>query len=347
LKISTNHKLIGYHLGFWLIYIVFYKFIEFFSSSGGYDFNLIGTLCAQLSNISIVYLSVYLYAKYTLPVRIVPLIIGIILIYLLYFGLWYMVAYHIRPFLRTYPSPPFQLRYFSAAIGWEFIKFSFFGFGYAYARKVMKHEKRLVLIETQKLEAEYAFLRAQINPHFLTNTLNFFHTKSLPVSDELSDGIMTLSQIMDYSLRKDDENRMVMLSDELKHVYNVVKINQLRFSNRLQIDLKIESILSSVQIVPLIIITVVENILKHGDCTLAQDPAKVHLFVSSDGRFIQLNTYNRKKSWSTEVSNGIGVENIKKRLYHHYGNSYELIIDDNPDDYKLKLKLPVFHKTGA
>ncbi|MBB5624075.1 LytS/YehU family sensor histidine kinase [Pedobacter cryoconitis] len=209
--------------------------------------------------------------------------------------------------------------------------------------KVIRKENNIALIEKRKIEAEYAFLRAQINPHFLFNTLSLFYAKSLTLSTELSDGIVALSQIMRYSLEKNEDSKMVLLSDELDHLNNTIKIHQLRFNNDLQIDIKIEDTFPSIQVAPSIIITVVENILKHGNCTLIKDPAVIHLFNSDDGYFIHLYTYNRKKKTLVEQT-GIGMENIKKRLKYYYGDSYELVIENNDDFYMLKLKLPVFHQ---
>lgn len=118
----------------------------------------------------------------------------------------------------------------------------------------------------------------------------------------------------------------------------------MRFGGRPHIDLIIEDTFPSIQVVPLIIITIVENVLKHGNCTCIENPAIIHLSNSEDGYFIQLYTYNKKKITLAKDVNGIGMENIKKRLNYHYGNNYELIIDENEDFYSSKLKLPVSHQ---
>ena len=89
----------------------------------------------------------------------------------------------------------------------------------------------------ERLQTEHAYLRAQISPHFLHNVLNFFYAKSLPYSPELSDGILTLSSVMRYALQnEEDSNGMVLLDKEVEHLQNIIKINQLRFSNKLQIQ---------------------------------------------------------------------------------------------------------------
>lgn len=344
MKHSIDYKLISYHIIFWIFQIIFNRYDSIFHPGDNYLMVWVDILCAQGTNIVLVYLIIFLCSRYTVPIKIVPLTIGIIILYCWYFLMWYEISFALRPFLNNTPVPKFNFLYQVVIVFWVFVKFAFFGFGYAICMKVIKREKNMAMIEKGKIEAEYAFLRAQINPHFLFNTLSLFYAKSLPLSEELSDGIVTLSQIMRYSLEKNEHSKMVLLSDELEHVNNVIKINQMRFSNQLQIDLKIEDTFPSIQIVPLIIITIVENVLKHGDCTLAKDPAVIHLFNSEDGYFIHLYTYNRKKKTLIKSVNGIGMENIKKRLDYHYGDNYELIVDNNDDFYMLKLKLPVFHQ---
>lgn len=346
MKVLEKYNLIVYHLIFWIFFCALYAFNEYISIPETYFFSFLDVFTTQLPSIVVVYISIYLFLKYTVPTKPVHLIVGFFLIYGLNLIHWCIVVYYISTLVKHNPPPAGSDGFSIICFGTlsHTIKYMVFGFAYAFAIKIINHEKKQNYLEQEKLEAEYAFLRAQVNPHFLNNTLNFFYAKALPLSAELSDGIMTLSQIMRYSLGKNDINRMVMLSDELEHVHNVIKLNQMRFSNRLQIDLNFEMISSSVQIVPLIIITVVENILKHGDCSLPADPAKINLTISEDGCFIHLNTYNKKSEWAAEHSNGLGVENIRKRVAHHYGKDFKLIIDDNERSYSLSLKLPVFHK---
>lgn len=346
MQVYKRYSLIFYHLIFWLFYLTFYALNEFAINPDIYFFNLFDVLNTQIPSIVICYLGVYLFLRYTVPAKPLQLTLGIILIYAVDLIIWYIASYILRPFIHSNPPGPgpFNLYHHFIGAGFHVTKYLIFGFAYAFTVKMIRYERKRNRLEKERLEAEYAFLRAQINPHFLNNTLNFFYAKSLPLSNDLAEGIMTLAQVMHYSLDRNDSNHMVMLSDELRHVRNVIELNQMRFSNRLQIDLNFELSSSSIQIVPLIIITIVENILKHGNCSLPDNPAKIHLSISEDGCFIILNTYNKKSEWVAEHSSGIGVENIRKRIAHHYGSDYQLIINTNDVFYSLELKLPVFHK---
>ncbi|WP_158526250.1 sensor histidine kinase [Pedobacter paludis] len=192
-------------------------------------------------------------------------------------------------------APVMSVWNYSVLLIWIFIKYALFGFSYYYATQNIKHQKKLRSIEKEKHEAEYAFLRAQINPHFLNNTLNFIYAKSLPLSADLATCIMTLSEIMQYSLEIDKDDRTTLLGDEIAHIKNVISINQLRFNNKLQLDFDIKGSLSNVRIIPLVLITMVENILKHGDCTDRLNPVYIILSVSEQDQAIYFHASNKKK----------------------------------------------------
>ena len=102
-------------------------------------------------------------------------------------------------------------------------------------RKVLEAQK--MQLEIEKSQANFNFLKAQINPHFLHNTLSFLYAKSLPYSPELSEGILTLSDIMRYALSEGNtKDGKAHLKDEIEHVRNVIKINKHRFSNNMKVQ---------------------------------------------------------------------------------------------------------------
>lgn len=316
--------------------------LEYGQDPKNYFFSIPDVFFSQFPNLCTVYLIFFICVKYANPIKISPLFTGIILTYVFSFLHWYITGYHIRPLIRANgaPPPPFEFWHYGNMVLWVFIKYLLLGFGYYYATQSIKHQKKLRLIEKEKHEAEYAFLRAQINPHFLNNTLNFFFAKSLPLSEELANGIMTLSEIMRYSLEIDKDDRMTLIEEEIEHIKNVIKINQLRFNHKLQIDFQIEGNTHNVRVIPLILITVVENILKHGNCTDKDYPVKIFLNINEGDGYVYLNTYNQKKKGPKELSSGIGLDNIKKRLAHHYHKKFLLNITETEQDYRLDLSIP-------
>ena len=203
-------------------------------------------------------------------------------------------------------------------------------------RQLLEHKS--LLLENKNTQANYNFLKAQINPHFLHNTLNFFYAKSLPYSQELSDGILTLSEIMRYSLTNtEDVEGKVPLSDEIAHVRNVIKINQMRFSDKLQVNFEVTGIVEPLRIIPFVLITIVENMLKHGELKDAADPAVIKLSVTE--KTLSFYCRNKKKSGPKELSTGLGLDNTRKRLALTYGNQFHLDVTDTETHYTTELTI--------
>lgn len=203
-------------------------------------------------------------------------------------------------------------------------------------RKVLEEQK--MQLEVEKSQANFNFLKAQINPHFLHNTLNFLYAKSLPYSPELSEGILTLSDIMRYALSEGNaKDGKSPLKDEIEHVRNVIKINQLRFSNNLNVNFEVEGVINGAMIIPFVLITLVENAFKHGDVKSNAYPVTIRLKV--DGHQMYFYLRNRKKNGPKELSTGIGLNNIKKRLDLAYGKNYSLDIKDEAEFYTTELTI--------
>lgn len=319
-----------------------------FTSTKSYSTGILYFFVTYLPDIYAFYLCWIIYYIYTHPLNTWRLIVFLILAHASYAIFWYITGYYIRPLV--WPDGPapriFHFFDFITLNLYKFVKYALLSFSLFYFHESFKREKQLRIIEKEKLDTENAFLRAQINPHFLNNTLNFFYTKSLPFSPELANGIMTLSEIMRYSLEIDKDDRMTLIDEEIQHIKNVIKINQLRFNHKLQIDFKIEGNTQNVRIIPLILITVVENILKHGNCTDKKYPVQIFLSINEADGYIYLNTYNQKKKGPKELSSGIGLANIKKRLSHHYQDKFMLTITDTEQDYLLDLSIPFSTITG-
>ena len=208
-------------------------------------------------------------------------------------------------------------------------------------------EQRTSRLEKEKMQADYLFLKAQINPHFLHNTLNFLYARSLPYSTELSEGILTLSEIMRYSLDKEeDSDGKVLLTKEIEHMNNIIRIQQLRFGNALQVVFTIQGNPEGLRILPFVLITIVENAFKHGELKDPEHPVTLDLCIEDigatsqgAGRKLRFHCVNKKKTGPKELSTGIGLENTRKRLELAYGENYSLYIKDQREAYTADLSI--------
>ncbi len=201
-------------------------------------------------------------------------------------------------------------------------------------RRILQEQK--LLLEAQISQANFNFLKAQINPHFLHNTLNFLYSKSLPHSEELSEGILTLSDIMRYALSQGNQkDGKAPLKDEIEHVNNVIKISQLRFNNELEVNFEISGPVEGKMIIPFVLITLVENAFKHGDLKSKGHPADIWVNIQGDRLYFYCR--NKKKDGPKQLSTGIGIENIRKRLDLAYGENYKYTVKDEPGFYTVEL----------
>lgn len=195
-------------------------------------------------------------------------------------------------------------------------------------------------IQQEKLELEYAFLRSQINPHFLHNTLNVLFSQALMHSQELADNIMKLSHLMRYALESfEAEEGMVGIRNELQHLQTLIDIHQVRFSGALKVDYSIKGDMNGHMLPPLSIITVVENAFKYGDLKDAARPLIIRVQLTEDR--IYFYCHNKKKAIpSLELpSHNIGLSNLSKRLDLSFKNRYEIKADNGEDAYTFELTI--------
>ena len=352
---DRRYKIILIHATAWLAYILLGT-LQKITQRPNSTINLLDILLTQLPSIYVFYGSAYIFFRFLSPKKYVHLVIGEVLLYLSYVFLAYIIGYWISPlFLPRTTVPAFNpVRMFVAGL-WVFFNYSAFSFGYYFALQAVNRQQQLRMAEKKQMQAtqemlmaEYAFLRSQINPHFLHNTLNFFYAKSLTSSPELSDAILTLSEIMRYSLEKEDDNSgNVLLSREVDNLKKVIKINELRFSNRLNIDFSITGNIDAIRIIPLVMITLLENAFKHGDLISPRDPVKIRLSVEEDGSQLDFYIGNRKKTGPKELGHGIGMDNIRRRLDFAYHENYQLAVTNEENYYAvgLTIRFPQNDKT--
>ena len=142
---------------------------------------------------------------------------------------------------------------------------------------------------------------------------------------------------MRYALQGDEHNGKVMLDQEIQHLHNYLTINQLRFNNSLQIQFAVTGNTQFLMILPLMLITFVENCFKHGELDDPAHPLQIELSVIQN--HLTFRTYNRKRHGPKPHTTGIGLGNTRKRLELLYAGRYALTTQDEPDFYQCTLTL--------
>ena len=199
----------------------------------------------------------------------------------------------------------------------------------------IRTNQHLQKIENEKLNAELLFLKAQINPHFLFNTLNSIYSLAIQKDDKTPEAIVQLSDLMRYILRDTKEN-LVSLDKEVEYINNYIALQQARMGNTVKVTYTKEGAFYNKKIAPLFLISFIENAFKHGlnpdenseitiEIKLAED--KLHLYVKN------------KQVTSVNQEAGIGLQNTQERLKLLYPSAHSLNIKEEEGNYIVQLSI--------
>ncbi|MGQ1787652.1 MULTISPECIES: sensor histidine kinase [unclassified Saccharicrinis] len=208
--------------------------------------------------------------------------------------------------------------------------------------RLIKEERLRHQISEEKLQAELAFLKHQISPHFLMNTLNNIHALVEIEPKDAQSSIVKLSHMLRYLLYE-KEDKKTSLAKEIDFIKSYAKLMQMRYTEELDVQLNIPDKIPPVSIPPFVFMTILENAFKHGAAT--QKKCYIHLNVSIEDKWLVVMCKNCKKtntSLSKPKSSGIGLENTRKRLDLYYGDNYIWDINDNENTYTSTIKLPIY-----
>ncbi|RSC96249.1 histidine kinase [Tenacibaculum singaporense] len=196
-------------------------------------------------------------------------------------------------------------------------------------------EKELVF-EKEKTEAELKTLKAQLNPHFLFNTLNNIYSLSLSNSPKTPASIGKLSEMLDYVLYRCN-TKLVLLSNEIKLIENYIELEKLRYDSRLKVSL-INKVEKDIKIPPLILLSLVENAFKHGAGEDSGSPEiKIELLSSENSfKFKISNTVSKDYVLKKE---SIGLSNVRKQLDLIYQDQYSLTIESGENEFNVALNI--------
>jgi hypothetical protein len=203
------------------------------------------------------------------------------------------------------------------------------------AENTKKLETKILETQLKLKEQELNYLKMQIHPHFLFNTLNTMYGFALKKADETPEMILKLSNLLDYLLYQVDKP-FVLLTEEINHIKDYIELEKMRFNNTLDVTFKTENILESTQIAPMLLLPFIENSFKHGQIKDGMLRIKINLSCTTEHIIFSIENTSSKSEASDK---GIGLENIQKRLDLLYKNKYEINIVDSKNLFKVNLKL--------
>ena len=211
-----------------------------------------------------------------------------------------------------------------------------------------KNQKKMRMLEKANFKTELEFLRSQVQPHFFFNTLNNLYSLTLDKSDLAPDTVLKLSELMSYVIYEGKQKK-VHLSKEIGYIRNYLELEKLRFGNKLKANFQVNGLVSKQEVAPLLLLPFIENSFKHG--TSDGDEMKITIALDIDSNNVMFTVKNKKyedlqapapNPYHHIGHNGVGIENIKRRLKLIYGPNYQLDIMDKSDEYTVMLKIPTY-----
>ncbi len=198
-------------------------------------------------------------------------------------------------------------------------------------------QNKILSTQLKLKEQELLYLKKQIHPHFLFNTLNTIYGFALAQSKQTPDIILKLSNLLDYILYQVDKP-MVSLNDEVAHIKEYIDLEKIRFQDTLAIKFKSDKIDKNIQVAPMLLIPFVENAFKHGNIIDGFLSVEIEIILDGD----KLDFMIRNTVLQEDIENGqggLGLENIRKRLNLNYGPNYNLNIEIDQNWYQANLSI--------
>gem|GEM_PF-358268 len=348
----TKKSKVFRHLLIWLIFISYE--MAFLHFTAGFKSSYFKAAIFYILNISLFYLNAHVILDFAFFRTKTPYFIATILIFIEL--VFYLIIKLILDLLlakgHIFSSDSFNLKelYLFTNI-WRGLYFIGLSIAYWSTGYMIKFKERNHLIETEylksvadKLElenkyivAENAYLQNQISPHLLFNSLSFIYNSIYKLSEKAGKGIMLLAEIMRYSLVSSEDKRTVPLTLEAEQIDKLIELSHLRHEGEMFVKFRKKGKLSDIQVLPLIFITLVENMIKHGDINDADNPASVRL--EQKDNLLVFTTTNKKRTGSPHPKGGLGLKNIEKRLVNYYQERFTLEIRDKEDEFSVSLTL--------
>ncbi|QNN41520.1 sensor histidine kinase [Pedobacter roseus] len=337
------------HILLWMAYILYEILISYFA---GLDLRPIYTLLSFVINAAVFYGAwlgfTFIKQRVTsITLRIISVVFGTVLILVVSSALKILIetaAYHKDIAL-------YLTRYQITALIMRSLYFYVIGIGFSFAHLAAKRDREVYQYNLEKLEliqeqdrlkrnaiqAELNLVKSQINPHFVFNTLGFLHAKTYKALPDVAKSILMLSNVMRHALTGSEDGYST-LESELSYIHDFIKIHDER-NESLNIQYDLEKNTGNSKVISLILITLVENIFKHG---VIKDPLKEAILkIGVKANDLHFYSFNYKNNNKKVHSNKIGIQYVKQRLNEVFPGNHNLSITETEETYECKLTFPL------
>jgi len=352
--ISANKSLIFKHCLVWILFIAYE--VAYVRFTAGIQTSILHYAIYYILNISLFYINAYLILDYAFFKTHRPYLTSAILTLieiLVYLLIKFVIDLIMLDSKISFKEHIKYAEQFTIVNVWRAVYFIGFSIAYWSMLYMVRFKERNHLMETEQLKSiaknlelenkymsvENAYLQNQISPHLLFNSLNFIYNTVYLTSANAGKGVMRLADLMRYSLVSADETRTVLLAQEVEQLENLVELCRMRFGEEFFLRFRKKGKLAGVRIIPLILITLVENMMKHGDLGEKRVPAQIML-EQEENKLI-FKTLNKKRNTSLYPKGGLGLKNIEKRLNNYYHERYTLLTRDVEDLFTVTLTIDI------
>ncbi|MDE3234532.1 MAG: histidine kinase [Bacteroidota bacterium] len=360
---KVNRKFVWVHIIAWLVYALFIYCTNLITTP---KINFLSVVLFILPFALTFYCGLF-FLGLSKKNGIAGTIVSFFLVFIILATIAYVYIYHLLPIwgVKVFTTTSFDHFIQQAIMG--YVQYFAYAVLYFYVREAFKKSKELQALEKEKMtverekieseleiailkqqelkaqkekiQYEYAFLRAQINPHFLHNTLNVLFSQAMDYSEDLADNILKLSRLMRYSLESlEYESGKVLVQKELEHLQTLLEINNMRFGNSKTIEYVVEGEVAGQMLPPLSIMTIVENAFKYGDLKDPLHPMLVKVVLKPHEIFFYCRNKKKKNNIQLSSSN-IGLSNLTRRLDVTFPDKYNMRTIEEEEFYTFELNI--------
>lgn len=339
-----KRKEIAIHIGFWLILFGMTVYLGLLTErdfTSLWDILQLGSF--SLIQIIIFYLNYSWICKRTIPQKKWLLFIAGQIFLLLLFPTLRHIAEEVVIFKITgkhnYHIDSLLTIYYVYDNSYYAIRIILYSLVFFFLKDTWVTNQKMNDLVLQKKQAELQNLKSQLSPHFLFNTLNSFYADVMDTQPKIAEDILKLSDMLRYVTYENEEDQ-VYLKDEIKFIGNYIQLFSRRFDGNIHVNFKVENTIGMERIPSLLLIHFVENALKHGISSEAEQPITIQLAIRNNSLFFKVeNHYIASENYD---KTGIGYKNIRQRLNLLFPKSHVVNLNQTDDFYGVELQIPLF-----
>ncbi|MCR9063438.1 MAG: histidine kinase [Cytophagales bacterium] len=332
--VNENRIDIKYHtIGWSIFYLIDFVFVLSFTDNMNAKV-IIVYFSTIFLYISCFYLIVSNYIQFipTNKLKAIGLAIAAVLIFSLMNVAWDVYVVKNERSFEALKTRPLFLYLFEV---WRFSTSALYAFAYWIYLQRIKEQKLRVQTEKQLHKAELDFLKAQINPHFLFNTLNFVYGDVVSKSERAGSAILGLTNLLRYTVES-TKSEQSNLKKEVDAIEEFLKLQRVRFGKRVNVTFTKNGLFPFFAMPPLVLMSLVENAFKYGVLDDPENPIEISLDVEKEG--LQFGCINKvRQDFTDKETTAVGIANIKRRLDLVYKENYDLIVNNSGDIYEVIL----------